>query len=71
LSTTLLFDYPTLEALVDHLCTVIPGVAFAIPTVVEPKPAVSALNDKKAALDQLSQAELEDLLAEKLRTLPE
>jgi len=70
-STTLLFDYPTLEALVDHLCTALPSLAFDISATVEPTPAAAALDDKKAALDQLSQAELEDLLAEKLSALAE
>ena len=69
LSTTLLFDYPTLEALVDHLYTVVPGLASEIPATAEPKPSASVLDAKKAALDQMSQAELEDLLAEKLRAI--
>ena len=69
LSTTLLFDYPTLEALVDHLYTVVPGLASEIPATAEPKPSASVLDAKKAALDQMSQAELEDLLAQKLRAI--
>jgi acyl carrier protein len=69
--TTLLFDYPTLEALVDHVSAVIPGMAFEIPAKIEPTPAASFLNAKQAALERLSQTELEDMLAEKLRAMAE
>jgi hypothetical protein len=55
--------------LLDHVCAVIPGMAFEIPVKIEPAPATSALNAKQAALDQLSQIELENMLAEKLRAM--
>ena len=74
LGATVLFDYPTLEALIEHLCAMISNVAFEDPEITGPVPVgppssdnTSAdLSEKEAALDQLSQQELENMLAEKL-----
>lgn len=70
LSTTLLFDYPTLEALTDHLCSTLP-LAFETADTIIPTAATAALDDKEAALEQMSQKELEDLLAEKISLIAE
>ena len=67
LSTTLLFDYPTLEALTGHLCASIQALEFGVSTDEEPADPTS--DDRETTLDQLSQGELEELLAEKLRVM--
>lgn len=79
LATTVLFDYPTLEALVDHLCAVTPNIRFEIPAPTEAEPSAASPTDAEATspadaeafLDQLSQQELENLLAEKLSVTAE
>jgi len=71
LPTTLLFDYPTLEALTDYLARTVPSLA-APPPESERMSAPQTLapdDDPLEELDDLSQSELEDLLAEKLRAL--
>ena len=74
LGATVLFDYPTLEALIEHLCDMTPNIVFEAPEATESELAASApsenmsadLSEKEAALDQMSQEELENMLAEKL-----
>jgi acyl transferase domain-containing protein/NADPH:quinone reductase-like Zn-dependent oxidoreductase/acyl carrier protein len=69
-SSTLLFDYPTLEALTGHLCASVKGLEFDIPIATEPAGLpTSAVDEREVALDQLSQDDLEGLLAEKLMEL--
>ena len=63
LATTLLFDYPTLEALTDHLGTLLPDSPV--------EAAVAPAADGAAELDLLSDNELETLLAAKLGALEE
>ncbi|MGZ8171920.1 MULTISPECIES: type I polyketide synthase [Methylobacter] len=69
LITTLLFDYPTLEALTNHLSMIV-SISFEAVEVNAPA-TTSTSDDKAAALDQMSQQELEDLLAEKLSLIAE
>jgi acyl transferase domain-containing protein/acyl carrier protein len=69
LPTTLLFDYPTLEALVDHLCTLVPGLELAATPETSTADPPGGGDDEADALDELSEAELENMLAEKLRAL--
>lgn len=70
LHTTLLFDYPTLEALVDYLATDVLAPSMA-PASVAPPPANSAGTEKhdQDALADLSEDELADLLAQELSYL--
>jgi acyl transferase domain-containing protein/acyl carrier protein len=70
LSTTLLFDYPTLEALTNHLAAIL-SISFEANEVAEPVTASTTIDEQEAALDQLSQQQLEDLLAEKLGLIAE
>ncbi|MBD9358027.1 beta-ketoacyl reductase [Methylomonas albis] len=70
LNTTLLFDYPTLEALTNHLATMLP-VSFEVIEVAAQATTSSAIDEQTAALDLLSQQQLEDLLAEKLGLIAE
>ena len=69
LATTLLFDHPTLETLTEHLMVTVPGLdADPAPApAAEAKAApTAAVAVEEADLDDLSDAELEAMLAERL-----
>jgi myxalamid-type polyketide synthase MxaB len=68
LPSTLLFDFPTVEALVTHLAGVLDldfGAADGKTPETGPAPARPAPDD----LDTLSQDELADMLARKLQAI--
>ena len=66
LSPTLLFDYPTLEALSEHLKSLLPEVFDSAPASVNTIPEPSKnISDK---LDEMSEDELELLLASKIKS---
>jgi myxalamid-type polyketide synthase MxaB len=66
LSTTLLFDYPTLEALCEHLKTLSPHIFN--PEVAEDHLANSAvLKNHNEEFDEMSEEDLELLLASKFK----
>jgi hypothetical protein len=68
LSSTLVFDHPTVEALVDYLAERV----FALKEPSAPLPQVSPeprLDTQQLALEALSQDELAELLASKLASM--
>ncbi|MFM8332039.1 MAG: acyl carrier protein, partial [Candidatus Methylumidiphilus sp.] len=66
LPATLLFDYPTLDALAGHLCAAVPDLAS---DPAAPAESQAPADSRAADLEQMSQDELEDLLATKLLAL--
>ena len=67
LRSTLVFSYPTVEAIVDYLAAQLfaPAPAPSSPPP-EPAPASAAPAPPTAAIEQLTEDEAEALLAEKL-----
>jgi acyl transferase domain-containing protein/acyl carrier protein len=74
LPSTLLFDYPTLEALVDHLAQELLGVEAAAAPAGAPAADSAAGETARAAaaeISGLSEEQLADLLAQELGETPE
>ena len=70
ISSTLAFDYPTVNALVNYLAQ---EVLCLAPTAESPQAAQTVLKkaELSAELDELSQNEIADLLAQELGIIEE
>jgi myxalamid-type polyketide synthase MxaB len=66
LNTTLLFDYPTLEALCEHLKTLSPHI-FNPEVAEDPLANSTVLKNNNEELDEMSEEDLELLLASKFK----
>jgi malonyl CoA-acyl carrier protein transacylase len=70
LPSTLVFDYPTVEALVDYLVREVLSIEFSsLSTNVESHQNVIDLAEMSTTLDELSEDELADLLARELAAI--
>jgi acyl transferase domain-containing protein/SAM-dependent methyltransferase len=67
LSATLLFDYPTMDALASHFENDVLG--FSPEEAPEPQPAADILGARAEELEQLADQEIEALLLQKLQSL--
>ncbi|QSJ15493.1 type I polyketide synthase [Nostoc sp. UHCC 0702] len=68
--TTLAFDYPTVDALVNYLATEVLGIVETTPTS-EQSTTDQETEEFSQALEELSQNEIADLLAQELATIEE
>src|SRR5262245_42020051 len=69
LSQTLLFDYPTIEALTDYLVQEVIPIDFSWKSQVQLQQEDKALERYTANLEQLSESEAEALLLKKLEKM--
>jgi acyl transferase domain-containing protein/NADPH:quinone reductase-like Zn-dependent oxidoreductase/SAM-dependent methyltransferase/acyl carrier protein len=65
LPATLLFDYPTVEALTEYLSAQIPGLEASPAKSIRPRPSASAGLDLLEQIENLNDEEIERLLKEK------
>ncbi|MFM2061664.1 MAG: hypothetical protein RLZZ507_1334 [Cyanobacteriota bacterium] len=72
ISSTVLFDYPTLEKLVDHLVSDVLSLEFFVSSdsnLKAPEPEADSLDQFKDQLQEMSQDEIANLFAQKLSSL--
>jgi acyl transferase domain-containing protein/NADPH:quinone reductase-like Zn-dependent oxidoreductase/acyl carrier protein len=70
LPVTLLFDFPTIDALTDHLLEQLGGATADHGAPPEPQPGAPAASDLVDAVEDLSDEEVERLLAARKRATP-
>ena len=72
ISSTVLFDYPTLDKLVDYLVSDVLGMEFFVSSDVNlnaPEPEADSSDQLKDQLKEMSQDEIANLFAQKLSSL--
>ncbi|NJR64507.1 MAG: acyl carrier protein [Leptolyngbyaceae cyanobacterium CRU_2_3] len=74
LSSTLIFDYPTVDVLAQHLLNQVLGLgpsseSLSLLDTAQPQPLLRQASDSLAAIQQLSDAELTALIDRELNTL--